>query len=103
NTILRAMAQGLRDASADILSENQKDVLAGESKGLSSAMLDRLRLDESRLEAIAAALEHVATLPDPVGQILDDWNRPNGIRIEQIRVPIGTIGIIFESRPNVTA
>ena len=103
NAILTAMAQGLRDASGEILAANAKDIAAGESKGLSSAMLDRLRLDEIRLEAIAAALEHVATLPDPVGQILDDWQRPNGIRIEQVRVPIGTIGIIFESRPNVTA
>ena len=103
NAILKAMAQGLRDASGEILAANAKDIAAGESKGLSSAMLDRLRLDEMRLEAIAVALEHVATLPDPVGQILDDWQRPNGIRIEQVRVPIGTIGIIFESRPNVTA
>jgi glutamate-5-semialdehyde dehydrogenase len=103
NAILNAMAQGLRDASAEILAANAKDIAAGQEKGLSSAMLDRLRLDETRLEAIAAALEHVATLPDPVGQILDDWHRPNGIRIEQVRVPIGTIGIIFESRPNVTA
>ena len=103
NAILLAMANGLRDNAENILSENAKDIAAGESKGLSAAMLDRLRLDEKRLEAIAAALEHVATLPDPVGQVLDDWHRPNGIRIEQVRVPIGTIGIIFESRPNVTA
>ncbi len=103
DAILRAMAQGLRDASADILSENAKDILAGEKKDLSSAMLDRLRLDESRLEVIASALEHVASLPDPTGQVMDSWERPNGIRIEQIRVPIGTIGIIYESRPNVTA
>ena len=103
NAILLSMANGLRDASAEILAANAKDISAGEEKGLSSAMLDRLRLDEKRLEAIAAALEHVATLPDPVGQVLDDWQRPNGIRIEQVRVPIGTIGIIFESRPNVTA
>ncbi|QTN31885.1 glutamate-5-semialdehyde dehydrogenase [Akkermansiaceae bacterium] len=103
DNILRAMAQGLRHASAEILSENTKDIAAGEAKGLSAAMLDRLRLDDARLEAIAAALEHVATLPDPVGQVLDEWTRPNGIRIEQIRVPIGTIGIIYESRPNVTA
>ncbi len=103
NHILSAMAQGLRDACGEILSANEKDIRAGIEKGLSSAMLDRLRLDEARLEAIAAALDHVATLPDPVGQVLDDWTRPNGIRIEQVRVPIGTIGIIFESRPNVTA
>ena len=103
NTILGAMAQGLRDHSAEILSENAKDITTGEEKGLSSAMLDRLRLDDTRLEAIAAALDHVATLPDPVGQVLDDWTPPSGIRIEQVRVPIGTIGIIYESRPNVTA
>ncbi len=103
NAILIAMAQGLRDDSAEILSENKKDILAGEEKGLSLAMLDRLFLDDARLEGVAAALEHVATLPDPVGQVLDDWDRPNGIRIEQVRVPIGTIGIIYESRPNVTA
>ena len=103
DTILRAMAQGLRDASAEILSENTKDIAAGEAKGLSSAMLDRLRLDDTRLEAVAAAIEHVATLPDPVGQVLDDWTPESGIRIEQVRVPIGTIGIIYESRPNVTA
>ncbi len=103
NAILVAMANGLRDSSAEILSENEKDITAGEEKGLSTAMLDRLRLDGARLEAIAAALEHVATLPDPVGQVLDDWVPPSGIRIEQVRVPIGTIGIIYESRPNVTA
>lgn len=103
NAILIAMAQGLRDASAEILSENEKDITAGQEKGLSSAMLDRLHLDDARLEAVAAALEHVATLPDPVGQVLDDWVPPSGIRIEQVRVPIGTIGIIYESRPNVTA
>ena len=103
NAILNAMAQGLRDASEEILSENKKDIAAGQEKDLSSAMLDRLRLDDVRVEAIAAALEHIATLPDPVGQVMDVWDRPNGIRIEQVRVPIGTIGIIYESRPNVTA
>jgi glutamate-5-semialdehyde dehydrogenase len=103
DTILRAMAQGLRDNSPNILLENAKDITAGEQKDLSAAMLDRLRLDESRLEAIAAALEHVATLPDPVGEVMESWDRPNGLHIQQIRVPIGTIGIIFESRPNVTA
>ena len=72
-------------------------------KGLSAAMLDRLRLDEPRIEAMAAGIDQVATLPDPVGQVMEAWTRPNGIRIEQVRVPIGTIGIIYESRPNVTA
>ncbi len=103
DAILVAMAGGLRDSSPEILAANYQDILSGEKKGLSTAMLDRLRLNEERLEAIAAALEHVATLPDPVGQVLEEWERPNGIRIEQIRVPIGTIGIIYESRPNVTA
>lgn len=103
NAILRAMAQGLRDHQAEILSENQKDLNAAQEKGLTSAMIDRLKLDPARLEAVASALEHVATLPDPVGQVLEDWTQPNGLRIEQIRVPIGTIGIIYESRPNVTA
>jgi glutamate-5-semialdehyde dehydrogenase len=103
DSILRSMAQGLRENAQTILSENAKDIAAGKEKGLSPAMLDRLQLDAARLEAVAAALEHVATLPDPVGQVLEEWSRPNGIRIEQVRVPIGTIGIIFESRPNVTA
>lgn len=103
NSILKAMAEGVRNSSKEILAENSKDIEAGERKALSPAMLDRLRLDEARLEDISAALEHVATLPDPVGQVLDDWDRPNGIRIAQVRVPIGTIGIIYESRPNVTA
>ncbi|HEX5644696.1 MAG TPA: glutamate-5-semialdehyde dehydrogenase, partial [Erythrobacter sp.] len=77
--------------------------VAGEANGLSPAMLDRLRLDEARLEAVAAGVEAVARLPDPVGQVIDVVERPNGLRLSRIRVPIGTIGIIYESRPNVTA
>ncbi len=103
NEILRAMAAALRQRTSLILAANALDIQAGEQKSLSAAMLDRLRLDEKRLEAIAAGIEEVAELPDPVGQVLDEWERPNGIRIEQVRVPIGTIGIIYESRPNVTA
>jgi len=103
NVILRAMAESIRKASPHIIQANEMDLAAGMEKGLSSAMLDRLRLDEARIEAIAAAIDHVATLPDPVGEVLDAWDRPNGIHIEQVRVPIGTIGIIYESRPNVTA
>jgi glutamate-5-semialdehyde dehydrogenase len=103
NGILRAMAQGIRSAAADILAANAKDLTAGEERGLTSAMLDRLRLDEARLEAVAAGVEKVATLPDPVGEILEEWERPSGLRIQQIRVPIGVIGIIYESRPNVTS
>lgn len=103
NTILHAMAGELRGRVPALLEANAKDIAAGEAKGLSAAMLDRLRLDEKRVEAIAAGIDQVATLPDPVGQVMDDWSRPNGIRIQQVRVPIGTIGIIYESRPNVTA
>jgi glutamate-5-semialdehyde dehydrogenase len=103
NEILRAMAQGLRSQSGEILAANALDLVAGEEKGLSGALLDRLRLDEARLEAVAAGVEQVATLADPVGEVLADWERPNGIRIEQVRVPIGVIGIIYESRPNVTS
>ncbi len=103
NAILRAMATAIRVATPDLLAANALDITAGTEKGLSAAMLDRLRLDESRIEAMAAGIDQVATLPDPVGQVLEKWTRPNGIEIEQIRVPIGTIGIIYESRPNVTA
>lgn len=103
NAILRAMAKSIREATPEIIRANEMDLAAGEEKKLSAAMLDRLRLDEGRIEAIAAAIDHVATLPDPVGEVLDAWDRPNGIHIEQVRVPIGTIGIIYESRPNVTA
>lgn len=103
NAILRAMAGELRRRSSVVLEENAKDLAAGEERGLSAAMLDRLHLDEARLEAIAAGIEKVASLADPVGEVLADWTRPNGIRIEQVRVPIGVIGIIYESRPNVTS
>jgi glutamate-5-semialdehyde dehydrogenase len=103
NAILRAMASSIRNNAASLMQANDKDLAAGVEKGLSAAMLDRLRLDEARIEAMAAGIDQVATLPDPVGQVMDAWERPNGIRIEQVRVPIGTIGIIYESRPNVTA
>jgi len=103
NTVLRAMATAIRRSVPTLLEANARDLAEGKAKGLSAAMLDRLMLDENRIEAIAAGVDQVATLPDPVGQILEAWERPNGIKIEQIRVPIGTIGIIYESRPNVTA
>ena len=103
NAILRAMASSIRANVAALMQANDKDLAAGVEKGLSAAMLDRLRLDEARIEAMAAGIDQVAMLPDPVGQVMDAWERPNGIRIEQVRVPIGTIGIIYESRPNVTA
>ncbi|MBT8036895.1 MAG: glutamate-5-semialdehyde dehydrogenase [Verrucomicrobiae bacterium] len=103
NAILHAMAAGLRRYAPDILEANALDLAAGQDRGLSAAMLDRLRLDTTRLEAIAAGVEQVAGLPDPVGEVLADWTRPNDIHFEQIRVPIGVIGIIYESRPNVTS
>lgn len=103
NKILKAMAGGIREAAPQILEANARDLAAGGERGLTSAMLDRLRLDAERLEAVAAGVEKVATLPDPVGEILGEWDRPNGIRIQQLRVPIGVIGIIYESRPNVTS
>jgi glutamate-5-semialdehyde dehydrogenase len=103
NAILREMAAAIRQRVPELLAANAKDLEAGRAKGLSNAMLDRLMLDEKRIEAMAAGIDQVATLPDPVGQVLDSWTRPNDIHIEQVRVPIGTIGIIYESRPNVTA
>ena len=103
NSILRAMAAELRSQATVILSENAKDLEDGRENGLSSAMLDRLRLNESRLEAMADGVEQVAQLSDPVGDVLDEKERPNGMKIQQVRVPIGVIGIIFESRPNVTS
>ena len=103
NEILRAMANGIRATAPEILEANSKDLSAGEERGLTAAMLDRLRLDKMRLEAVAAGVERVAVLPDPVGEVLGEWERPNGIRIQQLRVPTGVIGIIYESRPNVTS
>ena len=103
NAILLAMADELDLAASTIITENAKDLEAGKDKGLSNAMLDRLRLDEARVAAIADGIRQVATLPDPVGQILDQWTPDNGLEITQVRVPIGTIGIIYESRPNVTS
>lgn len=103
NTILHSMAASVRAHAETILSANAKDIAAAETKGLSKPMVDRLRLSPTSLEAIAAAIEQVATLPDPVGETLSETTRPNGLNITKVRVPIGVIGIIFESRPNVTS
>ncbi|WP_256199452.1 glutamate-5-semialdehyde dehydrogenase [Verrucomicrobium spinosum] len=103
NDILRAMAVGVREQRDSILAANAKDVAAAEEKGLSKPMVDRLRLDPKSLEGIAAAIEQVAELPDPVGEVLGKWTRPNGLAMQKVRVPIGVIGIIYESRPNVTS
>ncbi|MCW9040064.1 MAG: glutamate-5-semialdehyde dehydrogenase [Rhodospirillales bacterium] len=103
NRALMACAAALRNAEASIIAANAKDMAAGEQKGLSGAMLDRLKLDRGRIEAMARGLEDIAELDDPVGTVLADWARPNGLRIQRVRVPLGVIGIIYESRPNVTA
>ena len=100
---LIAAAAALRAASTEILAANAKDMAAGAEHGLSAAMLDRLKLDPARLESIAAAVEQVAHLADPVGQIIDRSERPNGLVMERVRVPVGVLAIIYESRPNVTA
>ncbi len=100
---LKAAAIALRSASQEILAGNALDVANGENNGLSGAMIDRLRLDEQRLEAMALALEQVAVLDDPVGRVIDETSQPNGLVLQRVRVPIGLIGIIYESRPNVTA
>ncbi|WP_017665324.1 glutamate-5-semialdehyde dehydrogenase, partial [Porphyrobacter sp. AAP82] len=96
-------AQALRAAAPQVLAANARDLAAGEARGLSGAMLDRLMLDEARLAGVADAVAAVAALPDPVGEVIDSTVRPNGLRLSRIRVPLGTIGIIYESRPNVTA
>jgi len=100
---LLAAAAALRASVADILAANAKDVAAAVAAGISPAMLDRLKLDEGRIAAMASAVEQVATLEDPVGQIIDSRSRPNGLVMERVRVPLGVLGIIYESRPNVTA
>ncbi len=100
---LHAAAQALRDHAAPVLAANAGDLARGEASGLTGAMLDRLRLDPARLEAIAAAVDQVADLPDPVGEVISTATRPNGLVLSRVRIPIGLIGIIYESRPNVTA
>jgi glutamate-5-semialdehyde dehydrogenase len=100
---LLAAAAALRSHQAELLAANALDMAQAEDKDLSAAMLDRLRLDPSRLEAMARGLEDIAALPDPVGRMLEERRRPNGLSIARIAVPLGVIGIIYESRPNVTA
>ncbi len=100
---LRAMAAEIRKATAAIIAENDKDVTEGRAKGLSGSFVDRLILNPARIEAMAQGLEDIAALPDPVGRVLSAWERPNGLKIERVATPLGVIGIIYESRPNVTA
>jgi glutamate-5-semialdehyde dehydrogenase len=100
---LRAAAGAVRASEREILAANGRDLVEAEADGLAPALRDRLTLDHKRLEAIAAGLEAIADLPDPVGRSLARWARPNGLDIERVAVPLGVIGIIYESRPNVTA
>jgi len=100
---LQAAADSIRDRSKTILGANETDMGAAEQRGMSTAMLDRLALNPERIEAMAAGLESVIELPDPVGRVLAEWGRPNGLHIQRVAVPLGVIGIIYESRPNVTA
>ena len=103
NAALKASAAAIRSAAADIGRANALDMDAAASRGLSAAMLDRLMLDAERIEAMATGMEAIAALHDPIGRILEEWERPNGLRIQRVSVPLGVIGIIYESRPNVTA
>lgn len=103
DTALRAAADAIWAARDAIAAENARDMDYGRDKGLSPAMLDRLRLDEERIRAMADGLRAVAAQEDPVGTVLADWRRPNGLHIRRVRTPIGVIGVIYESRPNVTA
>ena len=103
NAALTAAATALRDTTDAILEANARDMAEAEGRALPPAMLDRLRLDAARVAAIAAGVEAVAGLPDPVGDVMAEWTRPNGLRIARVRVPLGVIGVIYESRPNVTA
>lgn len=103
NTALMKAAAEIRRRILPILDANTKDLQKAKDKGLSAAMLDRLMLNEDRLDDIAKGLEAIAALPDPVGSVMDHWDRPNGLQIERVRTPLGVIGVIYESRPNVTA
>ena len=103
NQALQAAADSIRDSADAILDANQADMAVAEKRGLSTPLLDRLALSPERLESMATGLETVIELPDPVGRVLAEWDRPNGLHIQRVSVPLGVIGIIYESRPNVTA
>jgi glutamate-5-semialdehyde dehydrogenase len=103
NRALLEAAQAIRNSKSALSEANAKDVAAAEKKGIAGSMLDRLLLTDDRIEAMAKGLEDIAALDDPVGAIMAEWPRPNGLQIQRVRVPLGVIGIIYESRPNVTA
>lgn len=102
NEILQAAAKQLIASSAKIIEENAKDLQAAREKGLSNAMIDRLVLNDKRIQEMAKGLQEITALPDPVGEVVKGWVRPNGLRVEKVRIPLGVIAIIYESRPNVT-
>ena len=103
NHALRMAADAIRAQAGDILEANERDLAAGRDRGLRASLLDRLALDRDRLDGVAGGLEAIADLPDPVGSVMASWTRPNGLEISRVRTPLGVIGIIYESRPNVTA
>src|SRR4051794_9908592 len=100
---LVAAAERLVDRTDDVLAANAEDVERAQGSGVSATVIDRLRLDSRRVESMAGGLRQVATLADPVGEVLGGWVRPNGLRISQVRVPLGVVAIIYENRPNVTS
>jgi len=103
DSALERMAQALLDESRPILTANETDIASARGRGISEALVDRLALNDERIEGMAEGLRVVAALPDPIGEVISGWRRPNGLRIRKVRVPLGVIGIIYESRPNVTA
>src|SRR5262245_33283385 len=103
NEALERMAARIEASAEKIMDANRQDLEAAMAKGRDAAFLDRLKLDGLRVAAMARGLREVAALPDPVGQVMAQWTRPNGLEISRVRVPLGVIGIIYESRPNVTA
>lgn len=103
NLALTEGAKAIRARKDEIIAANEKDVAAGKDKGLTPALIDRLVLNEDRIEGMAAGLEAIAQLADPVGRVMAEWDRPNGLKIRRVAVPLGVIGVIYESRPNVTA
>ena len=103
NAALLAAARAIRARAAEIQAANERDMAAARERGLSAAMLDRLMLDAGRIEGMAAGIDAIVALDDPLGRVLEAWDRPNGLHIQRVAVPLGVIGIIYESRPNVTA
>jgi glutamate-5-semialdehyde dehydrogenase len=102
DAVLKLMARRLGKRKEDIQKENKKDLSLAKEKGLSSAMIDRLTLDDRTIESMAEGLREVVALPDPVGEVTGMWKRPNGLVVGRVRIPLGVIGFIYESRPNVT-